>query len=327
MTKPMRFQRRTIARARSGRSSIEYSGIVRRLLVVLAVAFMVSPLDSQKWVMPRTPWGDPDLQGDWTSVDMLGVPLQRPTELGERSTLTDEEFANLSKRQRNTDDAISIGSSTAHWYDNGRPQRQTSLIVDPPNGRFPPLTAEGLSRFNSRPDEDRGPMKGPEDASQLARCISRGPFSSMLPLGSNNANQILQAPGLVVIRNELIHDTRIIPVDGRPHVGSGVRSYMGDARGRWQGDTLVIETTNFNDKNTGSLMSADARMIERLTRIDDNTLRYEVTVDDPRLRTQTFTLALPLRRDPSYPVYEYSCHEGNVLNMRSMLSAARLEDP
>jgi hypothetical protein len=303
---------------------------VRSLLVVLAVALGSQLHSSQKWVVPRTPWGDPDLQGDWTSVDMLGVPMQRPTELGERSAFTDEEFAKLqqqAQQRARTNDVISIGPSTAHWYDFGRPQRQTSLIVDPSNGRYPPLTAEGTKRLASRPSEERGPMKGPEDATLLARCISRGPLQSMLPLGSNNANQILQAPGLVVIRNELVHETRVIPVDGRPHVGAGVRSYMGDSRGFWQGETLVVETTNFNGKDTLGLTSGDARLTERLTRIDDTTLRYEATVDDPRLRTGTFTVALPLRRDPSYPVYEYSCHEGNALNMRSMLAAARLVDP
>ncbi len=170
-------------------------------------------------------------------------------------------------------------------------------------------------------------MKGPEDATLLSRCISRGPWSSMVPLGSNNANQIVQAPGLVVIRNELIHETRVIPVDGRPHVGTGIRSYMGDSRGSWQGGTLLVETTNFNGKDTFSLMSEDARLIERLTRIDNTTLRYEATVDDPRLRTRAFTVAFSLRRDPSYYLYEYGCHEGNHLNMRSMLTAARLEDP
>jgi hypothetical protein len=149
----------------------------------------------------------------------------------------------------------------------------------------------------------------------------------MLPLGSNNANQILQAPGFVVIRTELIHETRVVPVDGSPHVGAGVRSYMGDSRGRWQGNTLVIETTNFNGKDTVTLLSADARLIERLTRIDDLTWRYEATVEAPRQLTRPFTVAFPLRRDPSYKVYEYACHEGNSLNMRSMLSAARLQDP
>ena len=302
---------------------------MRLVLAVLAVALVVSPLHSQKRQVLRTPWGDPDLQGYWTSVDMLGVPLQRPTELGARRVLTDEEYAQLSKRQRagTRNDALELSASTAHWYDNGRPQRQTSLIVDPPDGRFPRLTAEGMKRLNSQPSEDRGPMRDPEDATLLARCISRGPWSSMLPLGSNNANQILQAPGLVVIRNELIHETRVVPVDGRPHVGPGVRSYMGDSRGRWQGDTLVIETTNFSGKDTFSLLSEDARLIERLSRVDDTTLRYEATIDDPRLRTRTFAVAFPLRLDPSYYLYEYACHEGNHLNMRSMLTAARLEDP
>lgn len=229
---------------------------MRSLLWVFAVTLAVAPVGSQNWVAPRTPWGDPDLQGYWTSVDMLGVPLQRPAALGERASLTDEELARLAAQQRRAptqDDAINFGESTAHWREYGRPQRQTSLIVDPPDGRFPGLTPEGAKRAAARPSESRGPIAGPEDASLLSRCVSRGPFGSMLPVGSNNGNQILQAPGLVVIRNEMIHEARLIPVDGRPHLGPGVRSYMGDSRGRWERDTLVVDTTNFNGKDRRAL--------------------------------------------------------------------------
>ena len=148
----------------------------------------------------------------------------------------------------------------------------------------------------------------------------------MMPLGSNNGNQILQAPGVVVIRNEMIHETRIVPLGGRPHVGAGVRSYMGDSRGSWQGNTLVVETTHFNGKDTLTMLSERARLIERFTRVDDTTLQYQVTVDDPRTYTRTWTMAFPLRRDSSYYVFEYACHEGNYVNMTSMLAAARLED-
>lgn len=269
---------------------------MRNLVVVVAVALSVVPLRGQNWAVPRTPWGDPDLQGLWPSVEMLGVPLLRPADLGEKGTLTNEEFARLPAQRRrapNEDDAINFGESTAHWREFGKPQQQTSLIVDPPNGRFPAPTPDGATRLAARPSESRGPLTGPENASQLSRCLSRGPLGSMLPTGSNNGNQIIQAPGLVVIRNEMVHEARVIPVGERPHVGAGVRSYMGDSRGRWEGNTLVVETTNFNGKDGFFMLSEDARLRERFTRSDDKTLLYEATVDDPRTFTRSWTIAFP----------------------------------
>ena len=198
---------------------------------------------------PRTPWGDPDLQGYWPSVDMLGVPLERPASLGNHATLSDEELAQLPAQRRipNANDAF-FGESRDHWREYGKPQRQTSLIVDPPNGRLPPMTPDGAQRSASLPNEARGPLNGPEDVSPMARCLSRGVFGSMLPIGNSSGNEIVQAPGVVVIRNEMIGEARVIPLDGRPHVGTLIRSYMGDSRGRWEGDTLVVETTNFKEK-------------------------------------------------------------------------------
>ena len=165
------------------------------------------------------------------------------------ATLSDEELAQLPAQRRipNANDAF-FGESRDHWREYGKPQRQTSLIVDPPNGRLPPMTPDGAQRSASLPNEARGPLNGPEDVSPMARCLSRGVFGSMLPIGNSSGNEIVQAPGVVVIRNEMIGEARVIPLDGRPHVGTLIRSYMGDSRGRWEGDTLVVETTNFKEK-------------------------------------------------------------------------------
>jgi hypothetical protein len=299
---------------------------MRSLLVVIALVLTPGLIQGQHGTSPRTSWGEPDLQGYWPSVAMLGVPLERPASLGEKATLTDEECARLPAQRRipNANDAF-FGESRDHWRDYGKPQRQTSLIVDPPNGRFPPLTPDGAKRTAAIPNEARGPLNGPDNVSPAARCISRGAFGSMLPIGNSSGNQILQAPGVVVIRNEMIHEARVIHVDGRPHVGRKILSYMGDSRGRWEGSTLVVDTTNFNE--TGGVnraFSRGARMTERFTRIDARTLRYEVTVDDPQTWTRPWTVAFPLEQDPTFYLFEFACHEGNYWSMRSMLGGARL---
>jgi hypothetical protein len=259
---------------------------------------------------------------------MLGVPLERPVGLGEKATLTDEEFASLPAQRRtpNANDAF-FGESRDHWRDYGKPQRQTSLVVDPPNGRFPPLTPDGTKRTAAIPNEARGPLNGPDNVSPAARCISRGAFGSMLPIGNSSGNHIIQASGIVVIRNEMIHEARVVHLDGRKHIAAPVVGYMGDSRGSWQGHTLVVETTNFN--NSGGVnraFSREARMTERFTRIDDRTLRYEVTVDDPQTWTKPWTVAFPLVQDPDFYLFEFACHEGNYWSMRSMLGGARAAD-
>jgi hypothetical protein len=301
---------------------------MRKVMMVIAFVVAAVPLTAQHWTAPRTPWGDPDLQGFWPSAEMLGVPFERPANLGERATLTDEEFAQLpaQRRAQNANDAF-FGESRAHWREYGKPQHQTSLVVDPPNGRLPPLTADGAKRAAALPNEARGSLNGPENASSAARCLTRGAFGSMLPIGNSSGNQIIQAPGLVVIRNEMIQETRLVPVDGRPHIGARIRSYMGDSRGRWEGQTLVVETSNFNDHSGGNRpFSRDARLRERFTRIDRNTIRYEATIDDPKTWTQPWTVAFPLKQDPSYYLFEFACHEGNYLSMISMLGGARLAE-
>jgi hypothetical protein len=301
---------------------------MRNLMVVIAFAVAAVPVIGQSWTPPRTPWGDPDLQGFWPSSDMLGVPFERPANLGEKATLTDDEFARLPARSRttNANDAF-FGESRDHWREYGKPQRQTSLIVDPVNGRLPPMTADGAKRAAALPNEARGTFNGPENASTAARCLSRGALGSMLPIGNSSGNQIIQVPGLVVIRNEMIQETRLVPVDGRPHVGAKVRSIMGDSRGSWDGNTLVVDTINFNEHSGGNRpFTRDARLSERFTRTDRNTIRYEATVDDPGTWTRPWTVAFPLTQDPHYYLFEFACHEGNYLSMISMLGGARLAD-
>jgi hypothetical protein len=259
------------------------------------------------------------------------VPFERPAALGKKATLTDEEFARLPSEIRipGQNDVFTGGGSRAQFMEHGKPQRQTSLIVDPPDGRLPPLTAEGARRA-AAVRTSASPHNGPEDYSPLERCLSRGALGSMLPVGNTNGTQIIQAPGEVVILNEMVHEARVIPVGGRPHLGARIRSYMGDSRGRWEGQTLVVDTTNFNDNsnfigggNRHPSYSSDARLTERFTRIDADTIRYEATVDDPRTWTQSWTVAFPLKRDPGYYLFEYACHEENY-SMPHMLRGARV---
>ena len=305
---------------------------MRRGMVAVAIVVAAAPLAGQKWTPPRTPWGDPDLQGFWPVVELLSVPIERPVELGTKATLTDEEFARLPTESRipGPNDFFTGSGSRKLLQEFGTPQRQTSLIVDPPDGRLPPLTVEGARRVAALP-RVTGPHDGPEDFTHMERCLSRGALGSMVPLGSSNGNQILQAPGLVVLRNEMIHETRFIPVDGRPHVGAAIRTYMGDSRGRWEGRTLVVDTTNFNDNSNfiGGAdtrvpsYSRDARLTERFSRIDADTLRYEGTVDDPKTWTHSWTIAFPLKRDPDYYLFEYACHESNY-SMSHMLRGSQI---
>jgi len=300
---------------------------VRRSLAVIALVGVTVTLHAQHWIVPRTPWGDPDLQGYWPSREMLGVPLERPARLGDRATLTDEEFAKLSPDQRipNANDAF-FGESRAHWREYGKPQRQTSLIVDPPNGRLPAMTADGTKRQSSLPNEARGSLVGPQSASPQARCLSRGAFGSMLPIGNSSGNQIMQSPGVVVLRNEMINEARVIPVDGRPAVSSQIRGHMGVSLGRWEKDTLVVETAGFKEgggSGPSRLFTPGARMTERFRRTDADTIEYQVTVDDPQTWTAPWTARIPLKRDPDYYLFEFACHEGNYLSMTSMLGGGK----
>jgi len=322
-------------------------------LVALAVAPLAGQAAKSTYKAPRLPWGDPDLQGVWPSTDMVGVPLQRASNFGERNLLTDEEFrARQAAAAQQTDednadfsiDKVSaeqeargtVGgpvSPPPHWLERGKPSYQASLIVDPPDGRMPPQTPEGQTRFRAQQAAraGRGPADSYEDRSLYDQCITRGVMGSVLPVIYNNGNQIIQTTGLVVLRNEMIHETRFFYTDGRPHVSSKIRSYMGDSRARWDGDTLVVETTNMFDRNGiggnggGQAFSDALKITERFTRVDANTIEYKATIDDPKTYTRPFTLQFPWRRDNSYGMYEYACHEGNH-SLFNILSGARADD-
>ena len=291
--------------------------------------------------VPRTPWGDPDLQGGWTSQSELGVPFERPKEFGTRQELTDEEFAKSSDRLRaererdnaefdletaDRSNAGAVGSATSpppHWLERGNPSRRTSMVIDPPDGRVPEITADARARIQRqvRGSFGNGPWNGPKDFALYDRCITRGVPGSMFPAVYNANTRIVQGPGFVAITYEMIHETRIIPVDGRDHIGSTIRQYHGDSRGRWEGDTLVVDARNFSDATNYRGSGKDLHLVERFTRVGANDLRYEVTVEDATTFAKPWTAALNLKTQPE-EMFEYACHEGNHA-MFNMLSAAR----
>jgi hypothetical protein len=315
------------------------------------------PLTAQK-----TPWGDPDLQGTWTSDDTLGVPMERPVTYGDRLYLTEDELKDREKRVEQSKQRIENPSNESHSPAKAqldaeakgaapassargvdaapvpgqfgeyarRPSKQTSQIIEPANGRIPSLTAEGKAK-QAEMAAKRG--KTPEtwtDWSIYDRCISRGVAGSILPVVYGNGLEIVQTPGYVAIRYEMVHDARIIPTDGRAHLPASVRSYMGDPVGHWEGNTLVVETTNFNDKmgigaNGGGIpQSEDMKLTERFTRVSDNTVNYELTVDDPKTYTAPWKIGFPITHEPGYQLFEYACHEGNMA-MRNMITGTIAE--
>ena len=286
------------------------------------------------WVHPRTPWGDPDLTGMWPITDLNGTPVQRPANFGERRLLTDEEYAQRVKQIETTRER-----TAGAWAEIGQPNRLTSLVVEPANGRLPPLTAEGQRRAATMTSTwSEMLFERFDQFNPLDRCITRGLPASMFPFMYNSGMEIVQAPGIVALRLELIHETRIIPVDGRARLSPSIRQWMGESRGRWQGTTLVVETTNFNGRSPMMIVgpggnpiptSESLRIIERFSRVADDRLDYELTVEDPVVLTGPWKAAFPWTRDSGYYIYEYGCHEGNqaivnvLRNSRYLESAGR----
>ncbi len=272
------------------------------------------------WQAPRTSWGHPDLSGIWTTDDMLSVPRQRPEEFGDRDRLTPEEFA----ERANNDDAQLDRARNVQTF-SARAERGirtfgfTSQILDPPDGRIPPMTEAGLARAAPR---DRGtfgsgPFEDFDDFTLYDRCITRGVVGSKFPVVYGNGLRIVQNPDSVAISYEMIHDTRIIKLDGRPHMNDAIRQYLGNSRGHWDGDTLVVETRNLTDDTSigpngnGTRHSTEMTITERFTRIDPEMIEYTARVDDPVTYTAPFTVRLMLTAQPGYTLFEYSCHEGN----------------
>ena len=283
----------------------------------------------------RTPDGQPDLQGVWTNPTI--TPFERPVELGNKAFLTEQEAEEMERRAKaNQVDKPpppgQVGAYEQIWLDPGKKvvgSRRTSLVIDPPDGRVP-LTAWAAEKRNyaAAHENDDYVNLTPWD-----RCVTRGSPAGMFPAGYNNAYQIVQTPGYVTIHYEMIHNVRIIPLDGRPHLPASVRLWDGDPRGHWEGNTLVVDSTNYNDKGSIATSAATGRIrnvaqsealhvVERFTRINAGTIEYEVKIEDPKVYTKSWTVALPLSRDDNYQIYEYACHEANHLIV-NILGAAR----
>jgi len=284
--------------------------------------------------VPRTAWGDPDLQGIWNNSTT--TPLERPQTLADKPFLSTQEAAQRDELANRTADAPPApgdpGTYNAFWFDRGRSLTRTSLIVDPADGRLPAYTAEAQKRLATRAENrrKRGPdlADGPEDRNLAERCITRG--APKLPGGYNNNFQIVQTPQHVAILQEMIHEVRVIPLDGRPHADRAVRQWLGDSRGHWEGNTLVVDTTNFDDRIVDNSFNCcrgaggNLHVVERFTRVDADTIDFQYTVDDPTTWVKPWTAAVPMTRTDA-TIYEYACHEGNYA-MSGILKGARARE-
>ena len=321
------------------------------------------------WTPPRTLWGDPDLQGQWTNMREAQTPFERPDALAERGITDPANPEVLAEQQALIDDPAAqrafeqqidaaggdgTGAGPVHWYENLAPERSRLwFVVDPPDGKVPPLTPAAQRRAAARAearaglgDDEPRPGRWVEDLSPLVRCITRGLPAVYIPGAYNNNYQIVQSPGYVTILYEWMHETRIIPLDDRPHLPAHVRQWIGDPRGRWEGDTLVVETTNFTNRTEYlagfssrevlELAAADdeppyradesLRLIERFTPVGPNTIDWSVTVENPANWERPWTFAMPLTRDDTQPwIFEYACHEGNY-GIANILSGARASE-
>ena len=311
------------------------------LSVIVVIALSAIPVAAQ--TAPRTPWGQPDLQGVWDFRSI--TPLQRPEELANREFLTEEEAANLeqatiernerllNREAQRTEAGASVdrgtdgapGAYNNFWMDRGTRAigtRRTSLIVDPPNGRIPPLTPEAEKRAEARRAYRREhPADSWEDRGLNDRCL----FTTGLPIvpsAYNNNVHLFQTPDHVVMVIEMTHTLRVVPLDGRPH--GDIRQFVGDSRGHWEGDTLVVETTNFHRLTGIRGSTPNAHLVERFTRVSPDTIQYEFTVEDPEMWTSPWTAVVALTKTQA-PMFEYACHEGNYA-MEGILAGARAEE-
>ena len=292
----------------------------------------------------RTPWGDPDLQGIWNNNAMRSVSLERPTAFGDRAWLTTEELAERAGTEavkaRDGKEGRGGGRqeplrTPAHWDEwSDHPSARSSFIVDPPDGRIPPLTVGAQRRVHAPGSQvglvggsfGDGPFNGPEDFNLADRCITRGLPHTWFPSLYNNGFQIVQNRDHVALLYERQHEHRIIPIDGRAPLTPSIGTWFGDSRGHWDGDTLVVEVTNFSDRTNYRGSGATRRLVERYTRVDADTVRVEITIDYPTTWTKPWTAILEGKRDPNYwQIFEYSCHEGNY-SLNFMLEAARAAD-
>ena len=259
---------------------------------------------------------------------MRGIPQQRAPEFGTRQHLTDEEYAEREAQRERARQTQDRGASGTFRNEEGtRSFSYTSLVIDPPDGRIPPVLAAARERPMTPGSFGLGPFNSVADFSLYDRCITRGVIGSFSPAVYGNGARIVQTPDTVAISYEMVHDTRIIPLDGRPALSPSIRQYMGDARGRFEGNTLVIETTNFTDKLAigGVRHSEQLRLIERFTRVDPEMIDYEIRVEDPLTWEQPWTLRMTITQQPGYEIYEYSCHEGNIAIKHALLGERAYE--
>ena len=291
---------------------------------------------AKKYVAPRTPDGHPDFQGVWSNATI--TPIERPAELGAKQFFTEKEATDSLKEilDRTNADRRDGGASAdvgraynQFWYDRGSAlvsTRRTSLITDPPDGKLPPLTAEAQKRGDDLRGYNRlHPSDGPENRGLSERCLTWGTAGPpMLPSAYNNNYQVTQVPGYFVILNEMIHDARIIPIDQRPHLDPGIRQWFGDSRGHWEGDTLVVDTSNFSGKTRFRGSDEKMHLTERFTRTAADTLLYQFTVDDPTSFTKAWSGEIPSWKSED-KIYEYACHEGNY-GMEGILAGARNDE-
>jgi hypothetical protein len=302
-----------------------------------------------QWKIPRTADGKPDLQGFWANNN--STPLERPKELAGRATLTDEEVTAMKKKAHELfggesdaafGDSVFLaalsnvqgtkkgfksvdgetGDYSSVWTVERDWDNRTSLITDPPDGRIPAMTADAQKRRQAALAATQRPATGPEDRSLSERCITYG--SPQLTEGYQSQYQVVQTPTSVAIMTEMIHDARVIRLDGHPHPPAAVQQWMGDSRGHWEGDTLVVDTTNYKPRAFMSVSSDKLHVVERLSRSTPETLKYEITIDDPDVWTKPWSLMIPLRQT-SNRVFEYACHEGNK-GLTGILAGARAEE-
>ena len=289
---------------------------------------------TRKETLPRLPDGHPDLQGIWDFRS--ATALERPARFAGREFMTADEVVAYEREAveredgRPPDDGRTEPSvHPVWWLDYGKTvvkSRRTSLIVEPPDGRIPPLTPEAQNRNAARRAAARshGPADSYENRSLQERCITRGLPEVTLPGPYNNNLQIVQTPGYTLIFTEMIHDARVVPMDGRPHISPNLRSWLGDSRGRWEGDTLVVDTMNFTDRTNFRGSGANLHLVERFTRLDAATIDYRYTLDDPTTWTTPWTVAYPIVKTDG-PIYEFACHEANY-GLRGILTGARYEE-
>ena len=308
-------------------------------LVVGSAAFalwLIGPVAAQDRVLPKTPWGDPSVEGIWSSATV--TPLQRPPQFAGKEFLSLEEVAHVEREDaaERVGPGTGVGSSNRFYWERSKvvKTRRSSLIVDPADGRVPPLTAEGQRRVEARRARaETHPVDGPEDRWLTERCILFGGTGPpMLPEPYNAHYLIMQTPSHVSILTEINHVVRVIYTDGRPHVSAQIAQWTGDSRGHWEGNTLVVDTTGFrfNEQSRFGLLLLDGlsdqnlRLVERFTRTDARTLIYRATIEDPTVYTRPWTVEEPMTAT-AVQLYEYACHEGNY-GMANMLSGQRAED-